>query len=96
VNDLWCEAFEQALRRKQASEWDSLNLRALPTQNRDVDYQLALLLKYNDETTEEERERRLGVWRARAVDRATTTFNEETSDDIELGSRLVKGSMRPA
>jgi hypothetical protein len=79
----WEQTFYRALRMKQSGELDELDLKWMRNQVRDVDFQLALLLYYNDEITREERMRRLDTLLPKEVDRAWRINMDETPDDIE-------------
>jgi hypothetical protein len=80
INDAWCKACEQAYRRLQTNEWDGLilaNLKATRANDRDADFCLALLTRFNRDTTEEERELRLRYLPKRAVIEAYPTQKRE-------------------
>jgi hypothetical protein len=90
LDDSWDNAFEQAYRRKQTWEWDSLNLRTMRAKNKEVNLQLALLSFYNEEITDEAHSRRMKTLPPRVVQRGRAIFLGETPDKIDSDTWEIK------
>jgi hypothetical protein len=72
---------EQALRKGQAREWDRMmryDVGLMRVKDRQEDLEVALLVMYNDEISDQEWTRRLETLQAQAVARALTVRSDET------------------